>query len=158
VDQPLERISINQVIERVIDYYMIEAENKHLKLTYEIPENILTVKATEEGLQKIIGNLISNAIKYTPDEGSIQVEVLGFSENVEITVSDTGIGIPEEDLPRLGDEFFRAKNAKRLGITGTGLGLSIVTQLVDRFGGSIDINSTEGGGSTFTVKFPLYQS
>jgi signal transduction histidine kinase len=155
VDQPLERVSINQVIERVIDHYMIEAENKHLKLTYEIPEDILAVKATEDGLQKIIGNLIGNAIKYTPEGGSVQVEVLDLSENVEIKVSDTGIGIPEEDLPRLGDEFFRAKNAKRLGIVGTGLGLSIVTQLVDRFGGSIVVHSVEGEGTAVKLKLPL---
>lgn len=155
IDQPLERVSINQLIESAMDHYMIEAENKHLKLTSEIPENVLAVRATEDGLQKIFGNLIGNAIKYTPEGGSVRVEIVDLSESVVITVSDTGIGIPEEDLPRLGDEFFRAKNAKRSGIAGTGLGLSIVTQLVERFGGSIKVDSVEGEGTTVKLTLPL---
>ncbi|UCF61764.1 MAG: ATP-binding protein, partial [Anaerolineaceae bacterium] len=86
---------------------------------------------------------------------SVRVEIVDLSESVVITVSDTGIGIPEEDLPRLGDEFFRAKNAKRSGIAGTGLGLSIVTQLVERFGGSIKVDSVEGEGTTVKLTLPL---
>ncbi len=155
IDQPLESVLIVPLVDSVINHYMIEAENRDLILTLEKPENTLAINATEDGLKKIIGNLIGNAIKFTPEGGRIQVEVLGISENVEITVSDNGIGIPKEDLPRLGDEFFRAKNAKRLGIAGTGLGLSIVTQLVERFGGSIKVHSVEGEGTIVKLTLPL---
>ncbi|MEW6718326.1 MAG: sensor histidine kinase [Chloroflexota bacterium] len=116
----------------------------------------MNLQATEDGLNKIFNNLISNAIKYTPTRGSIRIEVVEKSDQVKVSIADTGIGIPEEALPRLGEEFYRAKNAKKSGITGTGLGLSIVKQVMDYFGGKMDIQSVEGQGTMVTLTFRKY--
>jgi signal transduction histidine kinase len=90
-------------------------------------------------------------VKYTPTGGHVCVGVVERPAGVVITVSDTGIGIPKEDLPRVLDGFFRARNARESGIVGTGLGLSIVKQFVDFFGGSISVDSVIGKGTTFKV-------
>ena len=107
--------------------------------------------ATETGLETIIRNLIGNAIKYTQAGGTVEAAIQEDAEYVKISISDTGIGIPEEDLPHIGDEFFRAKNAHLSGITGTGLGMSIVKQFADRFGGQVSVASKIGKGTTFTI-------
>jgi signal transduction histidine kinase len=100
-------------------------------------------------------NLIGNAIKYSKPDGAVEVRIHKEPEFVKISVSDTGIGIPEEDLPHIWEEFFRAKNAHLAGIPGTGLGLSIVKQYVDRFGGQVSVESTTNQGTTFTVSLRM---
>ncbi len=157
VEKPLERVSICPLIKRIVEHYAHETENKGHSLMVDLPDEDLAILATEDGLETLVGNLISNAIKYTPERGRIQVKVESRSEMVEINVSDDGIGIPEQDLPRLFKEFFRAKNAKEMDTVGTGLGLSIVRQLVDRFGGAITVRSIEDEGSTFTLRFPRFE-
>ncbi|HZD57651.1 MAG TPA: sensor histidine kinase, partial [Anaerolineales bacterium] len=116
-----------------------------------IPERNLPVRATEDGLKMIFANLVGNAVKYTPPGGHVEIVVTDYPEIVQISVADTGIGIPQADLPQLFEEFYRAKNARHSEITGTGLGLSIVKQFVERFGGKIEVHSIEGQGTTFTV-------
>jgi len=96
---------------------------------------------------------VGNAIKYTPEGGTVSVQVEERDLHVTTTVKDTGIGIPAESLPRLFSEFYRAPNAKAFE-TGTGLGLVIVQELVESFGGRISVESEEGRGATFTVHLP----
>ena len=153
-EEALVQVPLQPVIQKVVDRLSVEAEAKKISLTVEGPSTKLTVKATEKGLDTIFSNLLSNAIKYTPEAGCIQVLIGKRTDQVLISVSDTGIGIPTEDLPRIGDEFFRAKNARRSDVTGTGLGLSIVKELLDNYGGSIDINSVEGKGTTINLLLP----
>jgi signal transduction histidine kinase len=102
-------------------------------------------------LDKVLSNLIGNAIKYTPARGRVSVEAREQPGQVVITVADTGVGIPEDALPHIWDEFFRARNAREAGIPGTGLGLSIVRQLVDSFGGHVEARSAAGQGTTFSL-------
>lgn len=146
--------SIADVTERVSPV----AEQKQVDLSFTRPEEPLYVEATQDGLTRIFDNLIGNAVKYTPAGGTVTVSVWQEEQRAQIMVADTGIGIPEEDLERLGQEFFRAANAKEQEIMGTGLGLTIVKQLVDRFGGLLSIKSRMGEGSTFTVSLPLLES
>jgi signal transduction histidine kinase len=115
----------------------------------------LMVQASEDGLTRVLTNLIGNAVKYTPSGGRVSVTVRRDGSLAEVAVSDSGIGISPEDLPKLGTEFFRAESAKRAEIPGTGLGLSIVREQLRRFGGSLEIKSTPGAGSTFSAKLPL---
>lgn len=154
-DQPLERITLGPLIQKVGDHFAIEAQSKNIGLTGVIPQNVLTVQASEDGIEKILHNLIGNAIKYTPEGGSVSVELFTQSDQAAISVSDTGIGIPENDLSQIGEEFFRAGNARGTKIQGTGLGLSIVKQYIDRFGGKMDVKSKQGEGTTFTILLPL---
>jgi signal transduction histidine kinase len=139
----------------VVDQQDTIAEGKGVNLIFQAPDDSFTVMASEEGLNRIFTNLIGNAVKYTPAEGQVKVAVNKSSSNVAIKISDTGIGIPQDGLPHLWEEFFRAKNARRSGIKGTGLGLSIVKQYVDQFGGQIEVNSVEGEGTTFKLILPL---
>jgi len=154
-DQPRERVMLGPLIQKVGDHFAIEAQSKNVGLTCVIPQNALVVQASEDGLEKILHNLIGNAIKYTPERGSVSVELFTQSDQAVISVSDTGIGIPENDLSQIGEEFFRAGNVRGTKIQGTGLGLSIVKQYTDRFGGKMDVKSKQGEGTTFTILLPL---
>jgi signal transduction histidine kinase len=148
-------VAYQPVIKRVMDRLSVDASEKNIALTVSFPEKPLNVRATEDGLEKIMGNLIGNAIKYTPSGGQVKVEVNEDGEHVKMRVSDTGMGIPEDALPHIWDEFFRAGNARKSGITGTGLGLSIVKQYVDHYGGQIAAQSVEGKGAVFTLTLLL---
>ncbi len=154
-EEPLESISLQPVIKQVVDRLAVEAANKRIRLSFNAPPREIIVQATEKGLDCLMSNLIGNAIKYTVDGGDVAVTITDQAGATKITVSDSGIGIPAEDLPHIWDEFFRAKNARRSGLQGTGLGLSIVKGIVDHFGGSIEVRSAEGKGSTFVVSLPL---
>ena len=151
IDRPLEEVQIQPVMHRVIESFAEEAKNQQVVVKFSAPGKPITAMATENGLNTVLRNLIGNAIKYSKQGGTVEVAIQKEPEYVKISVSDTGIGIPEEDIPHIWDEFFRAKNAHLAGITGTGLGLSIVKQYVDRFGGQVDVVSSLGKGTTFTV-------
>jgi signal transduction histidine kinase len=154
-DEPLERVALKPLIGQVVDQLAIEAEGKGIRLTLNAPETPMAVQATEEGLRRIFSNLVGNAIKYTPAGGQVEVTARTGTGWATLVVTDSGMGIPVEDLDHVWEEFFRARNVRRSGITGTGLGLSIVKQLVTRYGGSIEVQSVEGQGTTFTVRLPL---
>jgi signal transduction histidine kinase len=103
----------------------------------------------------MITNLLFNAVKYTPDNKTVHLKARGYDDHVQIDISDTGIGIPANELEHVFDEFFRATNAKKSEKDGTGLGLSIVKQIVDQHRGKISVESIEGQGTTFTIVLPL---
>jgi two-component system sensor histidine kinase/response regulator len=152
---PLEGVRLQPLIQQVIDRFGTEADGKQVALTYNAPDEIIIVRATKDGLNTVFSNLIGNAIKYTTSGGMVEVNVKEEPERARITVTDTGIGIPEDALPYIWDEFFRAPNVRKSDIKGTGLGLSIVKQLVTRFGGLIDVYSVDGKGTTFTLTLLL---
>ena len=108
-------------------------------------------------LQQVIYNVIDNAIKYTPRGGSVQASLIRSGKRAIIRVTDTGIGIPQADLPHVFDRFYRVDKARSRATGGTGLGLSIVKQIVALHGGTITAESEEGKGSTFTIDLPLAQ-
>jgi signal transduction histidine kinase len=130
------------------------AEEKGVSLIYRVYPEELVVQGANAGLDRIFVNLVGNAVKYTPTGGSVTVSLRRVDNEIEATVADTGIGIPEEALPHLFEEFYRAPNAKASDEVGTGLGLAIVKDLVNRYGGRIAVESAVGQGSTFTVTFP----
>ncbi len=134
--------------------YESPAQEKGLSLQCECPGEGLNVWGDKGELDRIMNNLVSNAVKYT-QKGQVRVQAAVKNGTACITVADTGIGIPSDALPQLFEEFFRAKNAKELQETGTGLGLSIVKDLVERYDGTIEVDSTEGEGTTFTLTLPL---
>ncbi len=105
-------------------------------------------------LEKLMENLVSNAIKYTPEGGSVEVWFEQDPDSVQITVTDTGIGIPQDEQRKLFREFFRASNARQATRLGTGLGLVLVKQTVERHGGTLELSSAEGEGTTVVVTLP----
>jgi two-component system phosphate regulon sensor histidine kinase PhoR len=106
-------------------------------------------------MNKVVLNLVSNAIRYTPEKGSVTVRAFKSSARYGFTVKDTGIGIPPEDRDKVFQEFYRSKEAKKMEKIGTGMGLSMVKEIVEKNGGEIILESEVGKGSTFIVKFPL---
>jgi signal transduction histidine kinase len=150
-----EPVVLNASLGRVMLLLQPRAEDKGLDMTFRLCHDQLVVEGTEEGLDRIFVNLVGNAVKYTPPGGTVTVSVQQIDGQAQVEVSDTGIGIPEEALPHLFKEFYRAPNAKKLAEVGTGLGLAIVQDLVDRYGGRVWVKSAVGSGTTFTVTFPL---
>jgi signal transduction histidine kinase len=148
-------VVLNASIGRVMLLLQPRAEDKNIKMTLKPYRDQLVVKGTEEGLDRIFVNLVSNAVKYTLPGGAVTVLVQQVYGQAQVEVADTGIGIPEEALPHLFEEFYRAPNAKKLDEVGTGLGLAIVKDLVERYGGRIQVQSVINQGTTFTVTFPL---
>jgi len=153
-DRPLAEVPLSEVLKPVVARACEEAQAKGVEFTFRGGDNAGMVRGTAEGLAMIFGNLIGNAVKYTPAGGRVEVEAGGDSRATRVRVVDTGIGIPAEDLDRLGEEFFRAGNAKASAIVGSGLGLSIVRHNLSRFGGEMDIQSQVGQGTTVTVNLP----
>ncbi len=148
-------VVINPLVTKVVNQLRPESEEKVQDLRVYVPHEPLTVQSTEDGIERILVNLIGNAVKYTPEEGRVEVSLERHEEELILTVTDTGIGIPEEALPHLFEEFFRAENAKAIEREGTGLGLSIVKSLVERYGGRVSVTSQVGRGTTFVVHLPL---
>lgn len=147
--------SLNASIGRVMLVLQPRAEDKGLNMTLRTCREQLVVRGTEEGLDRIFVNLVGNAVKYTPPGGTITVSMRKVDGQAQVQVADTGIGIPAEAIPNLFTEFYRAPNAKATPEVGTGLGLAIVKDLVERYGGRVQVQSTINAGSTFTVIFPL---
>ena len=108
----------------------------------------------ETQLGSMFANLVDNAIKYTPEGGSVEVSAEADEDSVWVRVSDTGIGIPEKKLPRIFERFYRVDKARSKETGGTGLGLSIVRHVAENHGGKVTVESTEGEGTTFTVHLP----
>ncbi|MBU0704827.1 MAG: GAF domain-containing sensor histidine kinase [Chloroflexi bacterium] len=152
-----EAVVLNSSVGRAVLSLQPRAEEKGVTLIHQACCEELVVWGTEEGLDRIFVNLVGNGIKYTPAGGSVTVAMQRLEDGIEVRVIDDGIGIPEEALPHLFQEFYRAPNAKASDEVGTGLGLAIVKDLVDRYHGCIEVESREGQGSTFTVTFPLFR-
>jgi signal transduction histidine kinase len=152
-----ETIDLRMAIEQVVDRFRVSAVEKDLVLEFadRSPNQPIVILATVDGLDRILDNVISNAIKYTPPGGRVTVSLSGIKDAALVTVEDTGIGIPESAMEHLFEEFYRAPNARALEQQGTGLGLVIVKDLVSRFSGRIAVHSTPNIGTRFTVTLPL---
>lgn len=149
-------VQIDALLKSIIAFLGDKANAKKQSLTLEIiddrPPEVL---ADPLALESIFGNLITNAINYTPENGSIHVKVAVAGINIKVDVSDNGFGIEDKHLDQIFERFYRAKNDQTRYITGTGLGLPIVKELVQSLGGFVDVESTFGKGSTFTVLLPV---
>ena len=106
-------------------------------------------------LSQVCYNILENAIKYTPDGGTITVVLSRMGRDAVLEITDTGVGIPKEDLPHVFDRFYRVDKARSRDTGGTGLGLSIVQQIVRLHAGSVTVQSEPGKGTTFTVQLPV---
>ena len=149
-------VRLDEVIGQVVQRFETAARENHIALEYHASKDgPVTVNAGAEGLDRIFNNLLSNAIKYTPGGGRVVVRLNLEAGQARVEVSDTGIGIPEDSLDHLFEEFFRAPNAKAQVKEGTGLGLAITRDLVTRYGGQISAQSKLGQGTTFVVTLPL---
>jgi heavy metal sensor kinase len=144
----LEEVDIARVTRRACELFQAIAEENSVKITTELPDSCV-VYGEARKLQRMVANLLDNALKYTPPEGTVTVSVNADNGQVAISISDTGVGISEDDLPHIFKRFYRCDISRAQG--GTGLGLSLVQAIVHSHGGSVNATSHLGKGSTFTV-------
>jgi signal transduction histidine kinase len=151
-------VRFDELLKNIVDFMQARAKAKHQNLTMESAADPLPeINADPIALESIFGNLIANAINYTQEGGRIRVVVDLAGINIRGKVIDNGFGIPEKYLAKIFDRFYRVKDDKTRYITGTGLGLPIVKGLLDSMGGIIQVESTPGEGSTFTVLIPTHK-
>jgi signal transduction histidine kinase len=149
-------VDLVAVARRVGDIFSSEAGKKEIAFSLKLPESLPPVMGDPDLLYQMIENFVSNAIKYTESGGRVTVEIIQDGrDTVTLKFIDTGIGIPQEAMPRLFTEFFRADNAKKMKEIGTGLGLAIVKDIIIQHQGKVAVASEEGKGTTFTVTLPL---
>ena len=148
-----QRVDLSSVMARVVRMLRLVAKEKQVDLSYEIRREGQTL-ASEDEIHEIIYNLTENAIKYNRPGGFVKLLLAGDEKDCLLTVSDNGIGIPEGDMPRIFDRFYRVDKMRSRAAGGTGLGLSIAADTARRRGGSIEARAREGGGTVFTVRLP----
>jgi heavy metal sensor kinase len=151
-------LDLGEVVTDLVDQFQIPAEEKDVKLRASI-EPCALVDADRTQIERLLSNLLSNAVKYTPKGGSVKVIAGPAREEgwTKISVEDTGVGIPAENLPHIFDRFYRVRNVHTNSIQGLGLGLSFVAWIVEAHGGRIDVASKDGEGTRFTVLLPALQ-
>ncbi len=153
--QEMEEVSVAQAAGKAFEGIEDIAEQRRVKLTTDIPEELPLVYASPDRLQQVFTNLLGNAVKFTPEGGSICLKLRKDYDEVKVEVSDTGIGVPSEDLAKIFDDFYRGSNVKT---PGTGLGLSIVKRIVEAHRGRIWAESPcpeTGTGTKFTFTIPI---
>jgi two-component system phosphate regulon sensor histidine kinase PhoR len=151
-------VAIAEVIREVLKTMAPQAAAKRIAIEENLPAEIPPVCADRDRVFQILLNILDNAIKFTPPEGAIKITVAKQNgETVAIRIADTGIGIPKNDLPRLGERFYRVEKTRSRDSGGTGLGLSIVKHLMAAHGGRMEIESTPGQGTTVSLYFPASQ-
>lgn len=147
-------ISIGQVISDTVSLMESRAEEQGITLSYSC-QDLKPIMADPKNIEEIFNNLITNAINYSPDGGNVTVSAQGFGEYLEIKVSDTGVGISPEELPKIFDKFYRVKSPKTRQVMGTGLGLAIVKGIIEAHRGTIDVKSVPDNGTTFRILLPV---
>lgn len=148
-------VNLVELIDHIVSEQAPAIRDKNLILRFKRPHNDISLVGDEDKLYMAIGNLLDNARKYTPDEGSIEIILRGRRGQVEIEVSDSGVGIEEGDIARVFDRFHRGRGMLMGTVDGTGLGLYLARRIVELHNGSIEVDSRKGHGSRFTMTLPL---
>ncbi len=146
-------IPVQQWLFDAVHRFQFQAQSRNVQLTLTCPEDA-NVKGDRDWLDRLMDNLLSNALKYTPDNGRVEVAVTVEPDDVEICVSDNGIGIPAEDLPHVFERFYRVDKARSRRMGGTGLGLALVREITERHGGTVALSSQVGEGTQVFVRLP----
>ena len=150
------RLDLAAVVADIVDQFQIPAEERNVTLSATV-DSAAVISADRTQIERLLSNLLSNAVKYTPTGGSVRV-ILGTATSpgwAQLVVEDTGTGIPAQNLPHIFDRFYRVRTPQTSVVPGLGLGLSFVAWIVESHGGRIEVASTEGEGSRFTVLLPL---
>ncbi|WP_136807337.1 ATP-binding protein [Desulfosediminicola flagellatus] len=157
VEFNLEPIKGHEILDHILDIITEQAESKKITINYTPTEIDWWFNVDYDHIRTAFMNIISNAVKYTPDGGTVDITTSVSGGFANLSVVDSGIGISKEDLPHIFDRFFRVKGKATRHITGSGLGLSLVKEVVEAHQGYIDVHSELGKGTTFTLSFPVTQ-
>lgn len=149
-----EEFDLGELVKACQEKVQLEIDRKHHNVECFVTANVPPVYADRYGIERVVLNILTNSIKYTPENGNIKIYVGFVYNDAYIKVIDTGIGIPEEDLSRIFDRFYRVDKARTREMGGTGLGLSIAKEILDKNDGSIDIKSEYGKGTEVVIRVP----
>ena len=154
-DMPLEigEVNLAHVVDEVILGFGSQLKKNNVEITNGLAPNIMA-KADKDKIRQVFTNLIDNAIKFNKKNGLVSIHAEELNGKIKITIEDYGVGIPEKDIPRIFERFYRVDKARSRELGGTGLGLSIVKHIVELHGGSVGVKSTEGLGSKFFFTLP----
>ncbi len=155
IAQKIEPVQLTDLIKKIVDFLKPEAGKKEITVEVKLPENLPLIQADQRDMEKLFTNLITNAIKYNTENGSVTIEGKVEASFVCYRVKDTGIGISPENLTHIFDDFYRADDDRIKKITGTGLGLTIAKKIVNSHHGHIEVESKVEQGSNFSVYFPF---
>lgn len=149
-----EAFDLGELVKRCQEKLAIEIKKKGHKVNCFVTADVPLVYADKDDIERVVLNILTNSIKYTPDNGEIKIYVGFVYNDAYIKVFDNGIGIPEDDLSRIFERFYRVDKARTREMGGTGLGLSIAKEILDKNGGSIDIKSKVGEGTEVVIRIP----
>ncbi|MBO3461112.1 ATP-binding protein [Aetokthonos hydrillicola Thurmond2011] len=155
-EMTLELVRLSDVVPGVVSTYQPIAQEKGIMLAYTVPTDLPSVWCVSGGLKQIVINLLSNSIKFTPNGGQVWVMGRLQGDYVQLDFKDTGIGIPESEISKIFERFYRLRSSATEDPGGVGLGLTIVQQLLRRSGGSIVVQSKPSEGSNFTIQLPTF--
>ena len=150
----IESLDLAEILERTVELMRLSAEEKCISMTCEIAEELPSFSGDRGGVEAVFVNLISNAIKYTPRGGNVDMSLYKAGKEIRFKVVDNGMGIPPADIDRIFEKFYRIKTEETKSISGSGLGLSIVKGIVDVHNGSVHVESEVGKGTMFIVSLP----
>jgi two-component system phosphate regulon sensor histidine kinase PhoR len=149
----IEEIKLVDLVNEVLRGFKNQLKKTPINVNNNLSSG-LTIKADKDKLERVLVNLIDNAIKFNKEKGSINIYSEESGNNIKIVIEDSGIGIPAKDIPRIFERFYRVDKARSRELGGTGLGLSIVKHIIELHGGSVGVESTEGLGSKFCFTLP----
>ena len=145
---------LGELVKKCQEKLQIEIDKKHHKVENLVTANVPLVYADKSGIERVVLNILSNSIKYTKENGTIKIYVGFVYNDAYIKIIDNGMGIPEEDLSRIFERFYRVDKARSRELGGTGLGLSIAKEILNQNGGTIDIKSEVGKGTEVVIRVP----
>jgi signal transduction histidine kinase len=152
-----EPVDLVNLVHTLVDDFQVAAERAGLSLAAEVASDVPQVSGDADHLRRVLDNLLYNALKFTPAGGSVTVRLWRNGTNVVLEVTDTGIGIPHDQLERIFERFYQVDGSTTRDYGGTGLGLALVKEIVEAYGGKVSVESKVGRGSTFTVTLPSYE-
>ncbi|MDR1735818.1 MAG: cell wall metabolism sensor histidine kinase WalK [Oscillospiraceae bacterium] len=155
MDWRISRVDFSVLLPSVRQAMLLDAQRRGLELALELGSGLCAIYGDRERLEQVMFNILSNAMTYSPDGGSVFINAYGDGARIIIHVRDTGVGIPKEDIPKVFERFYRVDKARSRSFGGTGLGLSIAREIVHKHGGAIRIDSELGAGTTVTVSLPI---
>jgi len=155
-DLKMSYVDMGALLPGVVENFSHQAQERNVNLQLDIPDRLPTLIGDGDRLAQVFTNLVDNALKFTPQNGAITLTAKKVGDEMELSVSDSGSGVPKEALPRLFDRFYQVDESRAGGAGhGTGLGLAIVKEIVQAHGGRIGVRSDAGQGTTFTIHLPL---
>jgi signal transduction histidine kinase len=155
-DLKMSAVDLKALLQNIVDKFTPQAQKAGITLLLKTPEHLSTLIGDGDRLAQVFTNLVDNALKFTPADGQVTVSAANAGAEMEITITDSGIGVPQDSLPRLFDRFYQVDESRAGGAGhGAGLGLAIVKEIVEAHGGRISVHSELGHGTTFVIHLPL---